>query len=574
MSVVSKTFRCWSRSWGRIGATVATFALAAALLLSCAPAAGAAESFGSPVQLSAGLSASALALGDFGGATGEEDVAAIAGNSISLIRGQGGGAFAPPVSTNLGSVGFASDIATLPNPLSGAGAYAAISEPANESIDIGLFVPKFLIANQPFHSVQQLSLAAVGCNPTHIAVGNFGNSGGADDFAVQCANTVTASDGNSNSNEIVVVLAAPPATPGANPTWAVSQTLFVPIQNLSNITTVVDNAAGGVDIVATAQPGIPFRNEGALDVFRPSGVPGIFELSPQFTRVEQDFFDAGFFIDPGIVDIPYSIATATTNGGSTVIAGSLTTNGFPPLVSYPGLSDGTFPMSTVPPDPNGIEEPTAMATGLFDENSVADLAVAGVVQQGTSAMAIDTGTGTGAFTAGVPLVATGDFEVSDMQVGELNGEGLDDIAYTASDGLFVLYQDAPEFVRPIGIGPGPVDVFDETQPVASDVGLLIQRRGKPRRVEAVIPTPTGTKRVALEVPTFINVGRIPLGHHQEGRNTIRYKLLVNGHPLAPGSYIVTLRSLNAKGQVLDLSQPVALTVDLNGDAHFGKHVLV
>ena len=36
-----------------------------------------------------------------------------------------------------------------------------------------------------------------------------------------------------------------------------------------------------------------------------------------------------------------------------------------------------------------------MATGLFDENSVADLAVAGVVQQGTSAIALDTGTGTG-----------------------------------------------------------------------------------------------------------------------------------------------------------------------------------
>ena len=139
-----------------------------------------------------------------------------------------------------------------------------------------------------------------------------------------------------------------------------------------------------------------------------------------------------------------------------------------------------------------------------------------------------------------------------MQVGELNGEGLDDIAYTASDGLFVLYQDAPKFVMPIGIGPGPVDVFDETQPVASEVGLLIQRRGKPRRVEAVIPTPTGTKRVALEVPTFINVGRIRSDIIKRTQ-TIRYKLLVNGHPLAPGSYIVTLRSLNAKGQVLDLS---------------------
>ena len=333
MSVASKTFRCWSRSWGRIGATVPpTFAPAAALLLSCAPAAGAAESFGSPVQISAGLTAGALALGDFGGATGEQDIAAIAGNSVSLIpdlrRGWRGVCAPGRDQPRLHRLCERYRDAPQP-PLRRWRLRGQSLEPANESINIGRFLPKFLVANQPFHSVQQLSLAAVGCNPTHIAVGDFGNSGGSDDFAVQCANTVMTFDGNVNSNEIVVVLASPPAAPGANPTWAVSQTLFVPIQNLSNITTVVDSAAGGVDIVATAQPGIPFRNEGALDVFRPSGVPGIFELSPLFTRVGQDFLDAGFFIDPGIVDIPYSIATATTNGGSTVIAGSLTTSGFP-----------------------------------------------------------------------------------------------------------------------------------------------------------------------------------------------------------------------------------------------------
>jgi len=115
----------------------------------------------------------------------------------------------------------------------------------------------------------------------------------------------------------------------------------------------------------------------------------------------------------------------------------------------------------------------------------------------------------------------------------------------------------------------------ESQP-ASPVGLLIQRHGTPRRVELELElkTPTGIKQVTREVPTFITVGKIPLGPQHQGRNTIHYKLLVNGHPLAPGSYIVTLRSLNPKHQVLDLSQPVALTVDRHGHAHFGKHVLV
>ena len=114
----------------------------------------------------------------------------------------------------------------------------------------------------------------------------------------------------------------------------------------------------------------------------------------------------------------------------------------------------------------------------------------------------------------------------------------------------------------------------ESQPTASPVGLLIQRHGTPRRVELELKTPTGIKQVTREVPTFITVGKIPLGPHYQGRNAIHYKLLINGHPLAPGSYIVTLRSLNAKKQVLELSQPVALTIDRHGQAHFGKHVLV
>ena len=156
-----------------------------------------------------------------------------------------------------------------------------------------------------------------------------------------------------------------------------------------------------------------------------------------------------------------------------------------------------------------------------------------------------------------------------MRVGDLNGEGRDDIAYVDPYvGLFVLYQGPP-----VLHAPTPVTVIT-TLPVASDVGLLIQRRGKPRRVAAEVPTPTGTKRVTREVPTFIKVSKIPLGPHHKGRNTIHYKLLVNGHPLAPGSYIMTLRSLNPKHQVLDLSQPLALTVNRHGDAHFGKHVLI
>jgi hypothetical protein len=553
MSPLSDRIRFWSRGWGRIAATVATSALMAVVWLSLAPAAGAAELFGSPVQIPTGLpfnSPVALTLGDFQG-TGGEDIAAISPTAVSWIRSEGGGAFAPPVVTNLGTA--ASDIATLPNP--GGLDYAAIAEPENDSIDIGSFVGP----RQGFTSVQQLSLASVGCTPAEIAVGDFtGEAGGSDDFAVRCQNLTSFG----TQNEIAVVLAAPPTRPGGNPNWVVSQSLSVS-GNLMSITTAGD-AAGGVDIVATSQ--IPELNKGLLDTFRPSGVPGVFEPGSQGSEVGQDFLQVGG------LGVPESIVSAAIGGSAAVIAGSFALDGLSPLVAYLGLSNGSFPAFTNLPS-SGLETPLALATGLFNGNSVADVAVAERLSNNNCLITIDTGEGTGAFTAGASLASCA--QLSDMKVGDLNGEGLDDIVYTSEDnGLSVLYQDPPEFVGPIEIGHGPVDRLDETQPVASDVGLLIQRHGKPRRIEVPVKTPTGTKQVTRELPTFITVGKIPLGHHHKGHNTIHYKLLVNGHPLTPGSYIVTLRSLNAKGQVLDLSQPVALTVDRHRHAHFGKHVLV
>jgi hypothetical protein len=118
------------------------------------------------------------------------------------------------------------------------------------------------------------------------------------------------------------------------------------------------------------------------------------------------------------------------------------------------------------------------------------------------------------------------------------------------------------------------DELVESQPTASPVGLLIQRRGRSRRVVLQLKTPAGIKQLTREAPTFIDVGRIPLGRHHRGRNTIHYELLINGRRLAPGSYVVTLRSLKANKQVLELSQPVTLTINRHGHSRVGKHVLV
>ena len=606
MGLVSSASGRRSRHWGWRGLRVATFAVVAATFLwSFAPVASAGEVFGSPVQIGGGTAA--IALGDFAG-TNNEDIAVTSGDGVGLYPGEGGGAFAAPVFTDLPSVEAnvpidTSDIATLPNPTPGSAPYAAVSEPNVDSIAIGTFVTgatassnvvcgacKPISSNPPpvpvpkFVVVQQLSLGNSGCQATHIAVLDYGGATGDDDFAVQCANPTSQPPLGPpgmlppppTSNELVVVVAAPPSKSGGNPAWAVAQTLFASDGSLSNITTATDSATGSLDIIATTQPLMSSETvePGFINAFVSTGVPGIFSTTPIVTEVHQDFFDAGLFDNDfnGLPSIPLSMTTATLNGSSAVIPGSVLAPGLPSLVAY-SVSDGV-PTSAAFPTSAPFVEPTAMATGLLDGNSFPDVAVAGLVGQSSTTIAIDTGDGTAAFTPGATLATGLPFPVFDMQVGDLNGDGLDDIAYSDGSGLFVLYQDPPVFVKPIEIGHGPVKHLDETQPVASDVGLLIQRRGKPRRVKAEVPTPTGTKRVSLEVPTFIKVGKIPLGHHHKGHNTIRFKLLVNGHQLAPGSYIVTLRSLNAKKQVLDLSQPVTLTVDRHGHAHFGKHVLV
>ena len=91
-----------SRHWGWRGLRVATFAVVAAtFLLSIAPVASAGEVFGSPVQIGGGTAA--IALGDFAG-TNNEDIAVTSGDGVGLYPGEGGGAFAAPVFTDLPSV--------------------------------------------------------------------------------------------------------------------------------------------------------------------------------------------------------------------------------------------------------------------------------------------------------------------------------------------------------------------------------------------------------------------------------------------------------------------------------------
>ena len=53
---------------------------------------------------------------------------------------------------------------------------------------------------------------------------------------------------------------------------------------------------------------------------------------------------------------------------------------------------------------------------------------------------------------------------------------------------------------------------------------------------------------------------MPLGSHPRSTLGLRWDLKVNGRRLAAGRYRVTLRALDAKGNVLGLTKPVTVRV--------------
>jgi hypothetical protein len=57
-----------------------------------------------------------------------------------------------------------------------------------------------------------------------------------------------------------------------------------------------------------------------------------------------------------------------------------------------------------------------------------------------------------------------------------------------------------------------------------------------------------------------HIGRVPLGSHPRSTLGLRWDLKVNGRRLAAGRYRVTLRALDAKGNVLGLTKPVTVRI--------------
>ena len=84
----------------------------------------------------------------------------------------------------------------------------------------------------------------------------------------------------------------------------------------------------------------------------------------------------------------------------------------------------------------------------------------------------------------------------------------------------------------------------------SGIGIIVQRI-------------TGTTRfLGRKAPKLKLVGRVPLGKFTKGHRShrVHWDRKVNGKRLAPGHYLVTVRSVTSKGQVRDLGKPNRVTI--------------
>jgi hypothetical protein len=58
----------------------------------------------------------------------------------------------------------------------------------------------------------------------------------------------------------------------------------------------------------------------------------------------------------------------------------------------------------------------------------------------------------------------------------------------------------------------------------------------------------------------VTIGRVPFGRHSRGALLLRWNLRVNGRGLGRGRYLITLRALNRRNQVIARADPMTLTI--------------
>lgn len=342
-----------------------------------------------PTQFAAGSQPIAITSADLDG-DGNLDlaVADYAGNQVSVLRGNGLGSFAAPVSYATGAAPYA--VAT--GDFNGDGALdlvVANSNDATVSVLLGQ-----TSGGLPTGTFAPESVVAVANSPASVAVGDF-NQDGIADIAVGCASGfLTLLRGNGANGVGNGTFTRTDLAPGvAGRGVAIGDFNGDGIQDLAiagtGVAVMLGNGTGGVGD----------GTFGAATLYPTGSLP--------YGLVTGDFNG------DGITDL----AVANAGGGSvSVLLGH----------GSGGVGDGTFaPAVTM----GANSQPSAIAIGDWNQDGIADLAIANNVSIGT--VTVMTGQGTGAigngqFNAGQTLPAGA--ALRGVTVGDFNNDGVADLA--------------------------------------------------------------------------------------------------------------------------------------------------
>jgi hypothetical protein len=138
----------------------------------------------------------------------------------------------------------------------------------------------------------------------------------------------------------------------------------------------------------------------------------------------------------------------------------------------------------------------------------------------------------------------------------LNPNGIN-LGYRGSDSLCgsaSIYQE-PVLASTVITSAGNVNA---TLLGASSIGIFVQR---------ILGKTQVLGRKAFELET---IGRVPLGSFGEGNVFTHWDFAVNGEPLGPGRYLVTLRAVDEDDEgpvVRELAEPQVLRIDKDGSIH-------
>ncbi len=249
-----------------------------------------------------------------------------------------------------------------------------------------------------------------------------------------------------------------------------------------DVTVLLNNGSGGMDLVATLAAGsgpsavgaADFDNDGNVDL----AVVNVSDSSVSlFSGNGDGTFGAPSTVAVGLFPEDIVVADFDEDGDSDFATSDL----FGDTVTIRlGNGDGTFADAisiVLAPLPSGMAGPVAMALGDFDEDGNTDIAVT-LDDDFPGQVAILLGDGTGNFTEQPNRLSVGDSPLG-IAVGELNGDGNEDLAVPNwfDDTVSVLFGNgdgtfAAGPVLQAGLAPEDVVIADLDRDGAADIVTL------------------------------------------------------------------------------------------------------